>query len=185
LIEKEKDAGASLATMAAGSRRIRLIAIYLLLATGVIGAYIFIFSGTWLFPVSFVDQEVLLIIMLPVFVAQLTLPFLWTRRRNIEFVGGATLFWSIVAPIAATGLFAVATLAFIWANSQAAPVGMGLTVTFIDTITALSVTVINVATMQIMARIVQVHTSSPPSGADEMHRNKKRATAKAQPVRKS
>jgi hypothetical protein len=62
---------------------------------------------------------------------------------------------------------------------------MGLTVTFIDTVTALSVTVINVATMQIMARIVQVQTSSPLSGADEMHRNKKRATAKAQPVRKS
>jgi hypothetical protein len=146
---------------ATGTRRGRLIVIYLLLASAVIAGYTVIFSGTTLFPISMDESIIIYALIVPVFVAQLTIPLVWRRYRDFVLTGGTILVWAVTAPLVALVIFGVAMLAFVIGNLPSAPIGWGVTAQFITSAVALSVTILNVATIQIVARMIVVESGEP------------------------
>jgi hypothetical protein len=138
-----------------GPHRGALIVGYLLLASGSILGYTLLFSGTTLLPLT-PDQTTLIYCLIsPVFVAQLTIPLAWSRFRSFVLTSGTIALWAILTPLIATGIFGIALLIFVAFNL---PVGsiqlIGLTPQFLMFATALSATLLNVATVQIAMRMI-------------------------------
>jgi hypothetical protein len=129
------------------ARRAEFVIFYSLFPTGVMGFYTLIFRGTSLLPISDETASVVLTVILPTLVAQLTMASLWLRDRRSPSSVGIMPLWVISAPSLATALFGAAVWAFALQHT-------GLSPRLLIDVVALSAALVGSATIRITTLIV-------------------------------
>ena len=134
----------------------RWLALYFLLATAAAGAFLLLFGGSILLPLTPEDSSASFQIIIPVLVGQLTLIFQWIAVSNNAAsendINCPVPGWAIkLPPILALSIFILAVLTLVLSNrpdvnSSASPSTFKNALTF-------SITILNASTVFLVARL--------------------------------
>jgi len=131
------------------------LAVYFLLVTVITGAFLLLFNGTTVLPLSSDDASACFQIIIPVLVGQVTVIFQWIAVANKDDATGKlespVPTWAIRLPaLMAVLIIVVATIVLAYANRPA--INWTVSPTTFKSAVTFSVTILNASTIFLVAR---------------------------------